>query len=147
MGSGRVPSKQRRQKAAGVRMRRVRDLLRSALRNYQAPVAPAFRPQVDHIVRGLNDIQVVFDDEDRVAGVYQPIQAIEEALNIGQMQAGGRLVQNVEDAPAPFDLAEFVRQFHALRFSSGERGSGLAQSQIAETKLVQDLQFVRDQSA
>ena len=49
----------------------VGDLLRRALGDDTPAAVAAFRPQVDDPVGGLDDIQVVFDDDDGVAMVAQ----------------------------------------------------------------------------
>jgi hypothetical protein len=55
---------------------------------------------------GLGDqVQVVLDHQDRMAGVDQAVQDADEALDVGHVQADGRLVEDVEcraiGAPAP----------------------------------------------
>jgi hypothetical protein len=51
----------------------------------------------------------VLDDDDGVAGVAQLVQHFEQQVNIGKVQAGGGLVQDVERA-AGVALAEFERK-------------------------------------
>jgi len=63
-----------------------------------AATVPAFGPQIDHPIGCLDDIQVVFDDDHRVSGVSQPMQHIEQQLDVVEMQARGGLIQNVERA-------------------------------------------------
>jgi hypothetical protein len=46
-------------------------------------VVAAFGTEVDHIVGGLDDVEMVLDDESRVTGVYQSFQAVEQALDVG----------------------------------------------------------------
>ena len=38
----------------------------------------------------------MFDDDDRVAGIDELLQHFEQLVNIGKMQAGRRLVENVD---------------------------------------------------
>ena len=61
-----------------VGLRARRDGLRCANRNDLAAAAPAFRPQVDDVIRGFDNVQVVFDNQHRVTGVHQTVQAVEE---------------------------------------------------------------------
>ena len=56
------------------------------------------------------------------------------------MQAGGGFVADVEGA-ARGGLGEMRRELDALSFAAGERGGGLAETQIAEADVVQDLEF------
>src|SRR5690242_15114156 len=55
--------------AAGRALRRGGDLLGRALRDDAAAAVAAFRAEIDDPVRGLDDVEVVLDDEHRVAGV------------------------------------------------------------------------------
>ena len=59
------------------------------------PIAP-FGPEVDDPVGGLDHIQVVLDDDDRVARVDQSVQHLEQLVDVVEMQAGGGLVEDVE---------------------------------------------------
>ena len=47
-------------------------------------------------VGGLDDVQVVLDDQHRVARVHQALQHLDELADVVDVQAGGRLVQDVE---------------------------------------------------
>ena len=40
--------------------------------------------------------EVVFDDDDRLARVHQPVEQMEESLDVGEVQPGGRLVEHVD---------------------------------------------------
>src|SRR6266849_3398524 len=60
-----------RQVAAGMRLRIPRCLFRRSCCDYLAAAVAAFRPQIDQPVRGLNDVQVVLDDQERCAAFEQ----------------------------------------------------------------------------
>ena len=47
------------------------------------------------MVEGFDHIQVVLDREQRMPGVYQRTQGLEQPLHIRQVQAGRRLVEDV----------------------------------------------------
>ncbi len=51
----------------------------------------------------------MLDDDDSVAGVAQLVQHFEQQINVGKVQAGGGLVQDVDRA-AGVALAEFERK-------------------------------------
>ena len=75
-------SEPRLQKPPGMRRLACRNLLgRTRHHNLAARVA-AFRPEIDYMVRGLDDIEVVLDHEHRMARVHQTVQAPEKALDI-----------------------------------------------------------------
>jgi len=59
---------------AGIGMSHPCDLLGRALRNNFAAPVTAFRPQVNHPVRGLDHIQVVLDNHNRVAMIAQAVK-------------------------------------------------------------------------
>jgi hypothetical protein len=85
------------------------------------PPAPPFGAHVDEPVGGFDDVQVVLDDDDGVARVAQLVQHLEQQVDVGKVQAGGGLVQDVERA-AGVALAQLLRQLHALRLAARERG-------------------------
>jgi len=41
---------------------------------------------------------VVLDDDDRLAGVDEPVKQAEQLLDVGEVQARGRLVEDVDAA-------------------------------------------------
>ena len=86
----------------------------------------------------------MFNDDDRVALVAQPVNHFQQQINVMEMQARGRLVENVERA-AGVALGEFERQFDALRFAARQCGRALAQTDIAEADIKQGLQFACNQ--
>src|SRR5215207_3908687 len=78
-----------------------------------------FRPQVDNPIGGPNYVQLVFDDDDSVAAIDQPLQQVKEAGDIGGVQAGGWLVEQVK-RPSCRAAREFFSQLDALRFATRE---------------------------
>jgi hypothetical protein len=42
------------------------------------PPLPPFRPQVDDVIRRLDDVQVVLDDKHRIAVLHQPMQHFQQ---------------------------------------------------------------------
>jgi hypothetical protein len=53
----------------------------------------ALRPEVYDPVGGFDDVQVVLDDEDGMAGGDEPLEDAEEDSHVVEMQAGGRLIK------------------------------------------------------
>jgi hypothetical protein len=64
-----------------------------------AAAVAAFGAEVDDPVGGLDDFEIVLDHDDRVALVDQLVQHFEQLGDVVEMQAGGRLVEDVERAP------------------------------------------------
>src|SRR5437773_10656715 len=112
------------------------DLFGSPHRDDLTSACAALGAEVDHMVRGLDDVEVVLDDEDRVAGVDEATQHAEQALDVGEVKAGRRLVEDVQ-RPAGRAARELARELDALRFSAGQRGRRLAEPQVAEPDVLQ----------
>ena len=109
----------------------------------RAAAMAAFGAQVDHPVGGLDHVEVVLDHHDRVAVVAQLVQHGEQVLDVVEVQAGGRLVEDVQRA-AGIAAREFLRQLHALRFAAGQRGRRLAELDVAQADVDQRLELARD---
>src|SRR4051812_13477371 len=136
---GRRGLDERLQKLAGVRAGRARDLLGRAAGDDLAAVLAALGTHVDDPVGRLDDVQVVLDDDDRVPLVDQAVQDVEQALDVREVQARGRLVEDVERA-ARGDLRELGRELHALRLATRQRRRRLAEPDVAEPDVAQRLQ-------
>ncbi len=80
--------------------------------NPPAPL-PTFGAQVDDVVGRLDDVQVVLDDDDGVPLVDELVEHVEELVGIFEMEAGRRLIQNVE-RPARTTARQFLGQFYTL---------------------------------
>ena len=48
------------------------------------------------MVGGLDDVEVVLDDDHGVAGIDQALEHAEQPPDVLEVQAGGRLVEDVE---------------------------------------------------
>ena len=83
------------------------------------------------MVGGFDHFEIMFDDDDRVAGVDQCVQHFQQLADILEMQPGGRFVEDVQRA-AGGPLREFLGEFDALRLAAGKRGRLLAEIDIAE---------------
>src|SRR6185295_12707339 len=107
-----------------------------------APAIAAFRAEVDDVIRGLDDVHVVLDDQDRIAGVDQPRQHAEQALDVREMQAGSRLVEDVERA-ARGAARQLAGELDTLRLAAGERGRRLTEAQVAEADVDEHAEAAR----
>jgi hypothetical protein len=79
--------------------------------DFAAAVA-AFGTEIDDPVGGLDDFEIVLDHDHRVALVDQFVQHFEQLGDVVEMQAGGRLVEDVERAaggPPESSLASLTR--------------------------------------
>ena len=71
----------------------------------------------------------------------QSLQDVEQLVNVGEMQAGGGLVEDV-DGPAGGTFRQFFGEFDALCFAAGKRRCRLAQLDVTEPHVEQCLQLL-----
>ncbi len=91
-----------------------RDLRRSALRHDPAAAVACLRAHVHDPVRLRHDVEIVLDHDSGVTGLDQPMQDVNEFLDIGHVQSYGGLVEHVEGvlrfvAGARRDVATHLR--------------------------------------
>ena len=120
-----------------------RDLLGRALGDDPAAPVAALRTEVDDPVGGLDDVEVVLDDEDRVAAVDQPVEDLEQLLDVGEVEPGRRLVEDVE-RPAGRPPRQLGRQLDPLRLAARQRRRRLAEVDVAEADVVERLELGPD---
>ena len=104
--------------------------------HHLAAGVPALRPEVDHVVGRLDHVEVVLDQQHRVAGVHQPVQRLEQPLDVREVQAGRRLVEDVDGVLRALQLAQLRRDLDPLRLAAGQRRRRLAERQVAEAEIV-----------
>ena len=96
-----------------------------------AAAVASLRTDVDHPVSGLDHFEVVLHHEHRVAGVHQSLDHVQQLLDVGKMQAGGRLVEDVERASRA-GLGQFPRELHPLGLAARELRGRLAECYVTE---------------
>ncbi len=125
-----------RQQAAGHRIGLRRQVGRRALR-HQAPAALAGAgADVDDVFGATDGVFVVLHHHQRVAGLAQLGECVEQDAVVARVQADGGLVQHV--AHALQVAAQLRRQADALRFATAERGRGAVQREIAQAHVFQE---------
>ena len=108
-----------------------------------AAAGAALGAHVDDPVGGLDDVEVVLDDDDGVALVDQALEHVEQLADVLEVQAGGRLVEHVDGA-AGGALLQLGGELDALRLAAGEGRRRLAEPHVAEADVVERLQVARD---
>ena len=73
----------------------------------------------DDPVRVRHHRLVVLDHDHRLAGVDEPVEQAEQLRDVGEVQAGGRLVEHVDGAL----LAHVRRELEALALAAGQASS------------------------
>src|SRR6266540_6387798 len=99
-----------------------------ALEDDPAAVVAGAGTEVDDPVGVRHDRLVVRDDDDRLAGVDEPVEQAEQLLDVGEVEAGGRLVEDVDAAL----LGHAGGQLEPLPLAAGQRGERLAEAEVAE---------------
>lgn len=116
----------------------LRHHFRGALSNDFPASIPSLGAHIDDPVGSFDDVQIMFDDNDRIALVAQAMENFEEEFDVVKVQSGGGFVQNVERAPC-IPLGQFKRQFDTLSFAAGKSGCGLAQSDVTQSYIQKSL--------
>src|SRR6185437_2267433 len=131
------------QRLSGQALIHLRNLLRSSLGDEAAAAGAAFGPEINDPVGGFDDIEIVLDDEHGVAQIHQRLQDPKQVLDIFKVQAGCRLVEQIEGA-AGLPAAELAGQLDALRFAAAHGGGALAKVEIAQADLTEGFELVAD---
>jgi len=71
---------------------------RCSLEDDSAAVVAGAGPEVDDPIGVRHDRLVVLDDDDRFAGVDESVEQAEQLLHVGEVEAAGRLVEDVDVA-------------------------------------------------
>ncbi len=86
----------RTQVASGVGRLDLSDLLGRSGGHNRATVLAAFRTEIDDVVGGLDHVEIVLDDQQRVAGLEQFPERGQQLRDVVEVQAGRRLVEDIE---------------------------------------------------
>ena len=95
--------------------------------------------EVDDVVGRLHHLQVVLDDDQRMAHGQQRVEAIEQLHDVRKVQAGGRLVED-EQRSAAARGRHVGGQLQPLGLAARERVGRLAEPQVVEPHVDQPLQ-------
>lgn len=117
------------------------NLFGRALSNDFAAAVTAFGADVDNIVCGFDNVEVMFDNNHGVSLFDQGMENFEQFVDVFKMQSGRGFVQNVQRF-AGGSFGQFFRQFDTLGFAAGKRGGGLTEVNVSEAYLAQKFQPV-----
>ena len=102
-----------------------------ALEHDPAAVMAGAWAEVDDPVGPCHDRLVVRDDDDRLAGIDEPVEQAEQLLDVGEVEADGRLVEDV-DAGRVGRFRQVGGQLEPLPLAAGERREQLAEAKVTE---------------
>ena len=80
-------------------------------------VVAALGTEVDEVVGGFDNVHIMLDDDYGIASVDQTMQDYEQAFDIGEVQAGSRLIEYVERLTG-IGSAELGGELEALSFAT-----------------------------
>ncbi len=109
--------------------------VRRPFKQHFAASAAPFWPQIDDPIGLTDHVQMVLDEDNRVASVHQAINDAHQHTNVGEMQPGGGFVHHV-DATL---FVQFGGKLEPLPFAAGQRAERLAQAQITQPYVVHGL--------
>ncbi len=129
---------------------RCHQIRRAAAHHLAAGIAP-FGPEVDDPVGGADDIEVVFDDDQRVAGGNQFPECPQQFAHVVKMQAGRGLVEQEQRVAVADGVAAPVRgsgqktrKLQPLCFAARQRRHRLAELEVIQADIDQRLQRADD---
>src|SRR5690242_20634969 len=90
---------------------------RRPARNDSPTAAAPFRSEIDHEIRASDHVEVVLDDDHRVALVNEFVEHVQQLARVLEMKTRGRFVEDIERSPCAAPR-QFAGKFYALRFAS-----------------------------
>ncbi len=106
-------------------------MLGGALGDQVSPSFASRRAQIDDPVAAGDHIDVVLDDDDRVARVTERAHGDHEHLDVREVEPRGGLVQHVE-GPTCGPLGQLPGQLDPLGLAAGQGRGGLAELDVAQ---------------
>src|SRR5205085_9171862 len=79
--------------APGIAAGQLCDFFRRSRTDNLAPTLAPFRPEIDDPIRAFDHLEIMLDHDQRVPGIAELHQDLEQFLDVGEMQSGRRLVE------------------------------------------------------
>ena len=76
-----------------------------------------FGADVDDVIRGFDDVEIVFNDDDGVAEIGESVENGDELIHVIGMEACGWFVENKERFGSR-GFGDFFGEFHSLCFAA-----------------------------
>src|SRR5579863_376595 len=115
----------------------------SALGDDASTLLSALGTKIDDPIGLFNYIQVVLDDEYRIAKLDEAVEDGEQLAYVVEVQTRGGFVEDVEGA-AGLPAGKLTRQLGPLGLTAGQSCGGLAKLNVAESDVNQGLQLLLD---
>ena len=82
----------------------------------------------------------MLDHHNGITGVYQLLQYVNQTMHVGNVQASGRLIQNI-DGLSGRTLRKLCGKLYSLGLSSGKRSGGLSDLHISQAYILKRLKL------
>ena len=126
-----------------------RNVFRCSGNNEFATIHTGIRPEVDDPVGALHNVEIVFNDDEAVALIDQTLKQLNQQGNVIKMQACGGFIQQKQSRLRirlllfrAFD--QMTYQLQSLGFASGERVERLAELEVAQARLHENVELISD---
>jgi hypothetical protein len=101
-------------------------------------VGARFRTEIDQPVGAFEDFNVVFDHEDAVAFIGEPLQKVNKQRNVIEMQSRRGLIEQKQCLLLRIGgFQEMADEFETLGLAAAEGLERMAQSQVTEARLAE----------
>ena len=119
------------------------NLLWCSCANHFTTTVATFRSHVDDVVGTLNNIHVMFDDEDGMATFYEGVKGLQQTINVVEMQTRGGFVEDKEGGGLTL-LSNEVGELDALVFTTRECRRVLPQFDVSQAHVFEGFQTSDD---
>src|SRR6266404_5988571 len=99
----------------------------------------SFRPEIDEPIGGFYHLEIVFDDQQRVARCAEFEEDLKQFGHVVKVQPGGRFIENVQRSASRF-AAQLSCQLDALGLAAAQGCARLAQPKVTQANLRQSQQ-------
>jgi hypothetical protein len=94
------------------------------------------------VVGGVDDLAIVFDDDEGISEVAEAFEGGEEAVIVAGVEADGGFIEDVEDASE--SGAELGSEADALGFAAGEGGGAACEGEVTESDIDEEAEPFAD---
>ena len=106
-----------------------------------AAMFAAVGAEVEDPVGAFDDIHIVLDDDEGVAGLAQLHEDLQKGIDVGDVETGGGFVEDVEGLGAAA-FGQFGGELDPLGFAAGKGAGGLSEREVAESDFLHGGEFV-----
>ena len=128
---------------SGKGSRRIGYLLGRAAGDQGAASVAALGTHVENIVAGLDEVEVMLNNDNRIALIGEPLENTDQSVNVVGMKAGGGFVQDI-DCFSGAAAGQLGGQLDALRLASRQGGGGLPDFDITEADIGKGLELAAE---